>query len=304
MASYAVPRSVWRATLWSAFHAAVLHETGSFVAPDGTRLFTRRWAPELTTPVLTLALVHGVHEHSGRYAYVALQLIARGIETVALDLRGHGQSDGARHAVDRFDAYVDDVAAWLSSVRPDGRPLVLMGHSMGGLVVARYASEHGTDGLAGVVLSSPALAVDAPAPLRALAPLLGRWLPDVPASRLDLDDLSRDPRVGRAYADDPLCTTRGVRARLGAELLAAQARVLPERFGVPLYLFHGADDRITAPAGTRALAAAVPTSTLRTYEGLRHETLNEPERDAVIADLADWLVALAGEPPGGPLSRR
>jgi len=269
----------------------VLHETGSFVAPDGTRLFTRRWAPETTPPVLTLALVHGVHEHSGRYAYVALQLLARGIETVALDLRGHGQSDGPRHAVDRFDAYVEDVAAWLPTVRPADRPTVLMGHSMGGLVVARFVSEHGTDGLSGVVLSSPALAVDAPAPLRALAPLLGRWFPNLPATRLDRSQLSRDPRVGRAYAEDPLCTTRGVRARLGAQLLAAQARVRPERFDAPLFLFHGTDDRITSPAGTRALAAAVPTATLRTYDGLRHETLNEPERDAVIADLADWLLA-------------
>lgn len=272
----------------------MLHETGSFIAPDGTRLFTRRWAPETAAPVLTLALVHGVHEHSGRYAYVASQLLARGIETVALDLRGHGRSEGRRHAVDRFDAYVDDLAAWLPTVRPEGRPLVLMGHSMGGLVVARYASERGTDGLAGVVLSSPALAVETPRVLRALAPVLGRWLPDVPAGRLDLDDLSRDPRVGRAYAEDPLCTTRGVRARLGAELLAAQPRVRPERFAGPLYVFHGTADRITSPAGSRALTAAVPDATLRLYDDLRHETLNESERDAVISDLADWLLARAG----------
>ncbi len=271
----------------------MIHETGPFLAPDGTRLFTRRWAPETAAPVLTLALVHGVHEHSGRYAYVASALLARGVETVALDLRGHGQSGGPRHAVDRFDAYVDDLAAWLPTVRPADRPLVLMGHSMGGLIVARYVSEHGTEGLAGVVLSSPALAVDAPAPLRAIAPLLGRWMPDLPASRLDLGQLSRDPRVGRAYAEDPLCTTRGVRARLGAELLAAQVGVRPERFRVPLYLFHGADDQITSSTGTRTLAAAVPTATLKLYDGLRHETLSEPERDAVIADLGDWLLALA-----------
>ncbi len=273
----------------------MLHETGDLIAADGTRLFSRRWTPETTAPVATIALVHGVHEHSGRYAYVAAALLARGIEVVAVDLRGHGQSDGERAMVDAFDDYLGDVDALVAHARKvaGDRPLFLMGHSMGGLVVARWITERGADGLAGVILSSPALALDTPRPLRALAPLLGRWLPRAPAGRLNLSVLSRNPTVARAYVDDPLCAQHGVRARLGAELLAATARVRPERFTVPLYLFHGTADRLTSPGGTKELAATAATDevTLTLYDGFYHETLNEPERDTVIGALADWLLA-------------
>ena len=273
------------------------HETGTLRTADGLDLFTRRWTPDQGTAA-AVALVHGVHEHSGRYAYVASALMRRGIAVWALDLRGHGRSPGPRGQVAAsFDEYVGDVERFLEHVEADGAPLFLMGHSMGGLVAAATVVDRGTAGLAGVVLSSPALAVEAPALLRRLAPLVARWLPDAPATRLDLSRLSRDPVVARAYREDPLTTKGGVRARLGWEILrtAERVRQRAEAFDVPLYLFHGTADRITSPDGTRWLAehAATRDVTLRLYEGYYHETLNEPERDDVIRDLADWLLARA-----------
>ena len=270
------------------------HDTATFLTTDGLTLFTRQWTPT-DPPRATVLLVHGIHEHSGRYAYAASVLMTHGIEVRAFDLRGHGQSEGDRGTVESFDDYVDDLAGVHAAVQADaaGRPLFLMGHSMGGLIVARHTVLYGDAGMAGLVLSSPALQVDAPAPLRTLAPVLSRWLPNLPASRVDLDALSRDPRVGRAYKEDPHCIVAGVKARIGAEILAAveAVRAHPEAFTVPLYLFHGTDDRLTNPDGTRWLAdhPASDDITLTLYPGLLHETMNEPERDTVLEDLAAWI---------------
>lgn len=271
------------------------HETDTLEMADGVSMFTRRWTPA-ETPRATVVLVHGIHEHSGRYAYTASHLMTHGLEVRALDLRGHGQSGGDRAMVESFDDYVADLAFFLTRVQEEAQgPLFLMGHSMGGLVVARFVVERGDDDVAGVVLSSPALQVDAPAPLRALAPLLSRWLPNLPASRVDLGKLSRDARVATAYREDPLCTTTGVRARVGYEILRSVAlvRARPEAFTAPLYLFHGTADRLTNPDGSRWLAkhAASDDVTLKLYDGFYHETLNEPERDDVLADLAAWIDA-------------
>ena len=271
------------------------HSTGALVTPDDVTLFTRTWTPDLPTRAV-LALVHGVHEHSGRYAYMASALMRRGIAVHAFDLRGHGHSDGPRGQVEGFDEYVDDLSTFFLQVRAAAGdlPVFLMGHSMGGLVVSSTVSHRGTDGLAGIVLSSPALAIpDQPKVLTALAPVVARWLPNIPVTRLDLSRLSRDPTVARSYEEDPLTITQGVRARLGYAIIRAidEARERPEAFDVPLYLFHGDADEVTDLEGTTWLAehAASDDITLRIWEGLYHETLNEPERDEVIGALADWL---------------
>lgn len=274
------------------------HEIGSLIAHDGLTLFTRRWTPDRPTRAV-VSLVHGVHEHSGRYAYLASALMQRGIAVHAVDLRGHGRSQGPRGQVEGFDEYIDDVRVHLAEVfeKAGEVPVFLMGHSMGGLVVASLVTSRGTDGLAGVVLSSPALQLpdDTPEVLQKVAPFVARWLPNVPVARLDLSGLSRDPTVERAYREDPLTTKQGVRARLGYEIVRAAERVRqrPEAFDGPLYLFHGTADTITAPAGTEWLAAHAASDdvTLRLFDGLYHETTNEPERDDVIAALADWLDA-------------
>lgn len=275
------------------------HETGTRTSPDGMTLFTRSWTPDRPLRGIVV-LVHGVHEHSGRYAYLASALMARGIGVRTLDLRGHGQSDGPRGQVETFGDYVTDVSPFLEEILAEADvPVFLMGHSMGGLVVAATVVERGTKGLAGIVLSSPALQVNSPAPLRALAPFVARWLPDLPVTKLDLSRLSRDPTVGRAYREDPLTIKRGVTARLGLEILATTERVREhaQAFDVPLYLFHGTDDRLTDPDGTRWLAehAATDDVTLTIYDGYYHETMNEPERDDVIGALADWLDAHLGD---------
>ncbi|HEX8384657.1 MAG TPA: alpha/beta hydrolase [Rubricoccaceae bacterium] len=270
------------------------HSTGTLTAADGTALFTRRWTPDRGASG-SVVLVHGVHEHSGRHAYAAAALMAHGLDVFAYDHRGHGHSGGPRADVQDFGDFVADLDLVLSEVRREGdRPVVLMGHSMGGLVAASYVVEHGAAGLAGLVLSSPALhTFPVPRLLERAAPHVARWMPLRPITKLDLSRLSHDPAVERAYREDELNTVSGLRARLAYQILLASKRVQahPEAFTLPLYLLHGTADRITPPGGSEWLAAHAPSPdvTLRLYDGLYHELMKEPERDEVLADLVGWI---------------
>jgi alpha-beta hydrolase superfamily lysophospholipase len=279
--------------------------TGAFVTPDGVRLFTQRWATG-GPPRGAVALVHGYAEHSGRYGHVAHALRRRlGLATHAYDQRGHGRSGGPRGYVPRFDLLLGDLGRFLATLPPT-RPRILMGHSMGGLVAALYAVEraHGEasrpPGSAedrpfdALVLSSPAVVIDgnAPAFVRQLAPVLGRLAPRLPAVPPIRDAISRDASVLADAEADPLNYRGATLARTGAEMLAASRRLQAQLHALrgPLYVTHGTADRLTDPDGSRRLAqAATGDVTLRLYDGLYHETLNEPERARVLDDLVDWL---------------
>jgi alpha-beta hydrolase superfamily lysophospholipase len=260
---------------------------GSIAARDGVLLRTRRWAPE-GGAWARLLLVHGIAEHSGRYERTGALLSAGGVDVWAFDLRGFGGSAGRRAFVRRWDDYLDDVGDRLVDLR-DALPVVLMGHSMGGLIALTYAtSERTAPDL--LVLSSPALSTTVPAPVRAIAPLLSRVLPTLAiGNALRGEQLTTDPDVGRAYFLDPLVVPRST-VRLGAELFAAAQRGRRDlsRLRVPTLVTHGAADTIVPPASTELLGA-LPNVQRRVYDGLRHETLNEPQGPQVVADILAWM---------------
>jgi alpha-beta hydrolase superfamily lysophospholipase len=274
------------------------HDTGTLVTADGLTLYTRRWWPDTPARAVVL-LVHGIGEHSGRYAYPAAHLLLHGIAVLSYDHRGHGQSEGERAHVDRFDDYLGDLDRALAWAREEagGRPLFLMGHSLGGLIVARYVVDRRPEGLAGLILSSPALQIptDLSPFLQRIAGPVSRLAPRLRTTKLDLAHLSRDPAVARTYAEDPLCDTGGIRSRLGYEILEATRAVRhhPEAFTLPLLLYHGTADRITDPAGSRWLYEHAPSDdkTLHLYDGFFHETHNEPERERVLDDLVRGIEA-------------
>ncbi len=277
------------------------HDAGTLAAADGLTLATRRWTPR-ERPKAVVLIVHGIAEHSGRYAHLATHLLLHGYAALAYDHRAHGRSEGEpRTHVESFGELVDDlrVAAGWAREEAEGRPLFVFGHSLGGSVAARYVVEHGTDGLAGLILSSPALKIppDLSPLLQKVAGLLNRVAPRLRTAKLDLGHLSRDPAVARAYRADPLTDSGGIRARMGYEILRATDGLLgrADAFTLPLLLLHGTADRITDPGGTQALYDAAPTAdkTLELYEGFYHETFNEPERERVLDDIADWLDARA-----------
>jgi alpha-beta hydrolase superfamily lysophospholipase len=265
-----------------------------FEGSGGLDLFGRSWLPD--RPERALLLVHGWAEHSGRYEHVGAWFAARGCAVHAYDHRGHGRSAGPRGHARRFEELLDDLAIALARVRVEAPelPVFLVGHSMGGLVVAAFAAERAPE-VAGVVTSGAALAVaEQPSParqrwLRLLARVAPRLRMDRPIAT---DMLSRDPEVGRAYSEDS-AVLRQMTLGMGAGFLSAVGRTAAaaDRVRVPMLLLHGADDRLCLAEGSRRFFAklTVPASDLRVYPELRHEIFNEPEREAVFEDVLAWM---------------
>ncbi|MFO1326168.1 MAG: alpha/beta hydrolase [Rubrivivax sp.] len=248
-------------------------------------------------------VVHGLGEHGGRYAALAQDLVAAGFEVSAWDHRGHGRSGGARGVIARADSLCEDLALVIDTLQAEGRPpTVLLGHSMGGLVAARFVAE----GLVArpaawrrevprLVLSSPALDAGLKPPQRALLALMGTLLPALPLGNgLQPEWISRDPAVVQAYRADALVHDR-ICARLvrfivdGGELV----RTLAPHWRTPTLLLWAGADRCVAPAGSAAFAAAAPATVVQheVYAQMAHEIFNEPERDRVIARLLAFLQA-------------
>jgi alpha-beta hydrolase superfamily lysophospholipase len=245
------------------------------------RVRVRSWPAD--DPRRLVVLVHGYGEHIGRYEHVAQALVARGSTVVGPDHVGHGRSAGERALVDDFERVVDDLRAVVQDAH-DELPVVMVGHSMGGLIATRYAQRHRED-LAGLVLSSPALG---------LAPVVEGWLaaPEVPSEPIDVSTLSRDPSVGEAYAADPL-VYHGAWKRPTLEALAAADRAIAENRGfgtLPLLYIHGADDGLVPVELARPVVErlAGPNSELHVLEGARHEVFNELGKDATIAMVASF----------------
>ena len=236
-----------------------------------------------------MLIVHGIGEHSGRYEHVGSFFADHGIDTMGYDLRGFGQSGGRRVFVKSFDQYLDDVEALLEMRRAAGVPVVLMGHSLGGLIVTTYlVSDRPQPDLA--VISAPALHAVVPKWKKALAPVLGRVLPKqhIP-SKIEPELLSRDVSVQKAYVDDPLVIA-GATARLGQEIFSTMESTSSklDRIRVPAYVLHGAEDGLVPPDASEALGG-LPNVTRKVWDGLRHECLNEPEQDEVLAAIGAWL---------------
>lgn len=267
---------------------------------DGTDLLLRHWpAPAGVAPWASLLLVHGLGDHSGRYEHVGDQLSAAGLDVHAFDLRGNGGSGGRRGHVDRWTRHHDDLEARLAAVRDAaaGRPVVLYGHSMGGLIALGYLID-GRPRPDLVVLTSPGLDSAFPGWKKRLATVLGRVAPTVPIpNAIDGSTLSRDPEVARRVAADP-AYARATTARFGAEALAEQARVRAgfARLALPTLVLHGLDDRLV-PARASEILGTLRNVERRTYPGLRHELHNEPEGPAILDEVIAWLRArIEGQP--------
>jgi len=273
----------------------IIRRTESHVpGAGGTRLFYRQWLPP--EPTCALLLVHGLAEHSGRYEPMAAWFAERGCAVHAYDHRGHGHSDGPQGHLRRFDDYLDDLSAILDRVREQHPtlPVYLVGHSMGGLVVAAFVRERSSD-IAAAVTSGAALQLsdDRPGWMIPAARILGRLLPRLRMDNgIDPEDLSRDPEVVRAYVADPLGFTK-ITTSLASQLFDAIHRtgVGGKDVRLPMLILHGEADSICPAEGSRAFHAQLDPaqSSLRIYPELRHEIFNEPEREQVFEDLLAWL---------------
>lgn len=270
----------------------------AFGGAGGVRIFWREWTPEAndgSSPRAIVVLVHGAGEHSGRYEDVAAALTASGIAVYALDHRGHGRSDGPRALIDRVDRGVADVerlATLAQATHPDV-PLFALGHSLGGMLALVWAARHG-DGSAGLVLSGALAALpEVPPALTLVGRALSVLAPRMPLIGIDAELISRDPAAVAAYRTDPLVHHGRLPARTAAEIAGTVSR-LPETAAaitIPALIMYGTEDRLCPPAGSVMVAERIGSQdvTVRAYEGLFHEILNEPEREQVLDDLLRWI---------------
>ncbi len=276
-------------------------QTGTLTTSDGLQLQTRAWVPDGAKG--TVIVHHGFAEHGGRYGHLIDALLPAGFAVATFDARGHGRSGGTRVFVERFDIYLDDLALVIDDAkRKLPAPLYLFGHSMGGLIAAKFVQQHGLGALSGVILSNPGLVnkVKIPGWKSGLATAASRFAPKLRVpSGLPPEDISRDPAEVRAYDADPL-NVKVATARWYTEFLDAQAQTLakPEALrDVPLLALIGDGDRIIDSQQTLDFLRRVEGRglTVKTYAGFYHELINEPEADRarVLADITAWLDAHA-----------
>lgn len=252
------------------------------------------WAAK--TPKAKLLLQHGYGEYAGRYVerYAGLipQLTAIGLDVYAFDLEGHGQSAGARGVADMTVAIEDHLAA-RANLTANGAPLFLFGHSLGGLVTAASVAKDG-EGVAGTVLSAPALLIELPAILKAIAGLVAAI---APAARLTQpiapESLSRLPEEVAAYRADRLICLKAPSARLGAGALRVSETAWKQYadWKPPVLVVHGAKDAATPAKGSERFfeTAGTKDKQIRIFPDGYHELLNDADRDEALALILDWL---------------
>ena len=263
------------------------------------KLATAAWIPE--HPAAIFILCHGHAEHSGRYTYLINTIVGHGLAFYTLDHRGHGRSSGTRALSVRFDDFVDDLDLVVDRARADfpGLPVVLFGHSMGGLIAVRYALAHPRK-ISLLVTSGPALIIEESTPL-VVAGLgkLARIAPTAPVPRDDEDRLNTDPQIKREFARDHRTYHGSTRIRTAWEMLVAgeDARARLSHLTMPLLAMHGENDTLTKPRGTELLHANASSAdkTIRLWPGMKHEIFNEPDHAEVMQVLLDWLDARLGD---------
>ncbi|MFM1979794.1 MAG: hypothetical protein RLZ68_1059 [Pseudomonadota bacterium] len=268
----------------------------SYITADGTHLAMRAWSVAPGVVVRgTVVIVHGLGEHIGRYEHVAQQLTDWGFEVRGYDQWGHGESAGKQGSLPTDTKLLDDLADVVDSLRqhmPTEMPLILLGHSMGGLVVARFVSLR-MRLVDGCILSSPALDPGLSGFQKFLVSVLPRIAPNLRVRNgLNAHHISHDPAVVAAYQADPSVHDR-ISARLGRFIATAGPATVATapQWVVPTLLMYAGDDHLVNAEGSRNFAATAPKRVVSSqcFEAMYHEIFNELDASVVFATLQRWL---------------
>jgi alpha-beta hydrolase superfamily lysophospholipase len=271
-----------------------------FTASDGENIAIHDWPlPDVwPDPAIkgTVILVHGLGEHALRYAHVALKLNELGYHVRAYDQYGHGESGGARGCIPGEMRLVNDLADVVDDTQRnmrEGQKLILLGHSMGGVVVGSFARQQ-IRPVDSIILSSPAFDPGLNAVQKFLLSTLPRIAPNLRVDNgLQVEKISRDPIVVQAYQSDAFVHNK-VSGRLARFIADEGARIIAAapQWQTPTLLMYAGADALVSPAGSRAFAQAAPASKVQShcFEPMYHEIFNDPERELVFAKLRDWLV--------------
>lgn len=273
----------------------MLQNEFSWKTPDGLNIYAKEWKPEGQVKA-SIALVHGLGEHIGRYDHVAEAFTQAGFGMVGFDLRGHGRSDGERGYTTSNAAVMGDISQNIQNAKEHfpGVPTFLYGHSLGGNLGLYFVLTQKAD-LKGAIITSPGLATAKPVPatLKIASKVLAVLAPKTKINNtLDVSGLSRDPSVAEKYMADPLVHPF-ISPRLAEDMFANGAYCLQHaaEFPIPLLLMQGTEDRLVNPGKTKEFALAAPLSkvTYKEWVGYYHELHNEPEKAEVFKTMVDWL---------------
>jgi len=242
-----------------------------------------RWSAN--NPTFAAVIVHGYGEHARRYDHVAEALVAEGADVYAPDHLGHGESDGERASIQDMGVLVDDTADVVATARETGLPVVMIGHSLGGIIATHYA-QRPDHGLTALVLSGPVIGGN--------PDLLGLVnLPEIPEIPIDPAILSRDPATGEAYAADPLVYHGPFKRETLQAIIDSVEKIAGDGDlgDLPTLWIHGEEDGLAPLSATRPAIERVRGSALeeKVYPGARHEVFNETNRDEVIADVIAFV---------------
>ncbi|CAK9159768.1 unnamed protein product [Ilex paraguariensis] len=273
--------------------------TSLFFGVRRNALFCRSWFPVSGELKGIMIIIHGLNEHSGRYAQFAKQLTSCSFGVYAMDWIGHGGSDGLHGYVPSLDHVVADTGAFLEKIKLEnpGIPCFLFGHSTGGAVVLKAASYLHIEGmLEGIVLTSPALRVRPAHPIvGAVAPFFSLVVPKYQFKGANKRGIpvSRDPAALEAKYSDPLVYTGPIRVRTGHEILRISTYLMRnfKSVTVPFFVLHGTADKVTDPLASQDLfnEAASKFKDIKLYDGFLHDLLFEPEREEIAQDIIDWM---------------
>lgn len=275
-------------------------DSSFFYNGDNHKIVCKSWRGE-SEPRALVFLAHGYaeHCHDPSYDTLARALVGLGCYVFAHDHVGHGMSEGRRAMVKSADVYVDDILKHVDTERSkfSKKPVYLVGHSMGGLLVV-IAAQRRRDDFAGLVLVAPLLGIDKELATwfrRTLARVLGFVLPSFPVGTLDPELLSRDPEAVRHFVNDPLRYHGSACAGWAAAIIPALEGAVEHVNSVelPLLIQHGTADKVCDPEGSKVFFDKAPSKdkTMKTYLGAYHDLLCEPEdvRQQVLKDIVDWF---------------
>ncbi len=259
---------------------------------DGKKLCVHLW--EMSGATHVLCIVHGLGEHGGRYAQMAAELNKVGISVYALDVRGHGLSDGKRgHALyTRLQEDIEEFLKFVRALNTDAK-LVLMGHSFGGNQVAHYIKHDSTKELSGAILSSPFfdVAFQPPAWKVTLANLVGSLLPSLTQSNeLDPQTISRDQAEVDTYVNDPLVHDQ-ISVRMYLDVTKAGKALLKNEkpIRIPCLIYHGDADQLVSFQASKQFAEKNPGVIWHPLAGVFHEPHNDLGREDVYSLLSTFI---------------
>jgi acylglycerol lipase len=270
----------------------VVYHRGVMEGARGLKLHEQCWAPARSRA--TVVLVHDLKDHSSRYRDLGVLLANRGLSLCAMDLRGHGYSEGVRDHIDSIEAFVQDLDTLIGRVkaREKDKPIFVLGQGFGASLAGVYALRSKTP-LAGYILSAPVLRENVKRSERMGTRAYAIFLPRTPRLDLDVNKYSKDRRVVESMQNDALISDGKPTASTAGELLRASDELQRRAsdLNVPLLLLLGTADQLTSAPPVKAVhdKAATSDKRLQTYEGLSHALFHETGRNLVINDMTDWI---------------